>query len=253
MPKTMIESPMLDKNNPKPLYAQLEEILRSAILSHQWPPNHAIPSELELSKTYGVSRMTARSVVTQLVNDGLLRRVQGKGTFVVEQKIPTKSLAYMGIREQLERMGYQTTTRLLTFKQIEASQNLVEKLDIMQGDAVHFIERIRYIDGNPISLHRSYIPKALAPTLQSERLENDQLCVILQNEFNLKSAIVNETLESVLASIEEANLFMVDRTFPLLILEDVYKTAAGRAFEFTRVLFRGDKVKLSFDYSDRTR
>ena len=242
---------MLDKNNPKPLYAQLEEILRSSILGGEWQPNTAIPSELELSRTHGVSRMTARAVVTQLVNDGLLRRVQGKGTFVVEQKIPTKSLAYMGIREQLERMGYQTTTRLLTFKQIECSQNLAAKLDIMQGDLVHFIERIRYIDGSPISLHRSYIPKALAPTLKEDKLEHEQLCVILQNEFNLKSAIVNETLESVLSSPEEAQLFAITKTFPLLILEDIYKTSAGRAFEFTRVLFRGDKVKLSFDYFDK--
>ncbi len=242
---------MLDKNNPKPLYAQLEEILRSSILSGQWQPNTAIPSELELSRTYSVSRMTARSVVTQLVHDGLLRRVQGKGTFVVEQKIATKSLAYMGIREQLERMGYQTATRLLSFRQIECGRALAEKLDIMQGEPVHFIERIRSIGGSPISLHRSYIPRALAPTLRDDKLENEQLCVILRNEFNLKSAIVNETLESVVASPDEAQVFHVDRTFPLLILEDVYKTAAGRAFEFTRVLFRGDKVRLNFDYFDR--
>ncbi len=148
-------------------------------------------------------------------------------------------------------MGYQTATRLLSFRQIECGQALAEKLDIMQGDVVHFIERIRYIDGSPISLHRSYIPRALAPTLRDDKLENEQLCVILQNEFNLKSAIVNETLESVVASPDEAQLFLVNKTFPLLILEDIYKTAAGRAFEFTRVLFRGDKVKLNFDYFDK--
>ena len=240
---------MLEKNSPKPLYAQLEEILRAAILNGEWKPNHVIPSELELSRTYGVSRMTARAVVTQLVNDGLLRRVQGKGTFVIEQKIATKSLAYVGIREQLERIGYQIATKLLNFKQIEASQTLAATLDIMQGESVHFIERVRFIDGNPIGVHRSYIPKALAPTLKDDKLESEQLCVILQNEFNLKSATVTETLESTLASHEEAQLFKVNTTFPLLILEDVYKTAAGRVFEYTKVLFRGDKVKLNFDYT----
>lgn len=242
---------MLDKNSPKPLYAQLEEILRSSILSAEWEPDHAIPSELELSRTYGVSRMTARAVVTQLVNDGLLRRVQGKGTFVVGQKISTKSLAYMGIREQLERMGYQTATKLLTFKQIEAGQSLAATLDIMLGDPVHFIERVRFIDGCPISVHRSYIPKALTPTLKEDKLESEQLCVILRDEFNLESAMVAETLESVVASPEEAQRFKVNTTFPLLILEDVYRTAAGRVFEYTKVLFRGDKVKLSFDYTTK--
>lgn len=239
---------MLDKNSPKPLYAQLEEILRSSILGSIWEPNHAIPSEQELSRTYGVSRMTARSVVTQLVNDGLLRRVQGKGTFVVQHKIPTKSLAYMGIREQLERMGYQTTTKLLRHEMVSATPALAEKLDIIQGDQVHFIERARFIDGNPISLHRSYIPNALAPNLKEDKLETEQLCVILQNEFNLKSASVSETLESVVASPEEAQLFNVGKSFPLLLLEDVNKTSTGRVFEYTKVLFRGDKIKLSFDY-----
>lgn len=239
---------MLDKNSPKPLYVQLEEILRASIHDGEWAPNNAIPSELELSRTYGVSRMTARAVVTELVNDGLLRRVQGKGTFVVEQKIPTKSPAYMGIREQLERMGYHISTRLLSFRQFEASQHMAPILGVMQGDAVHCIERLRFIDDMPISLHRSYIPKVLTPTLSDEQLEREQLCVILQKEFNLKTAMVSETLESVLASPEEAQLFQVGKHFPLLMLEDINKTAAGRVFEFTRVLFRGDKVKLSFDY-----
>lgn len=239
---------MLDKNSPKPLYAQLEEILRSSILSSTWEPNHAIPSEHELSRTYGVSRMTARSVVTQLVNDGLLRRVQGKGTFVIPHKISTKSLAYMGIREQLERMGYRTTTKLLAFRQQPATQAIADILEIMQGDEVHFIERVRLIDDSPISLHRSYMPKALAPTLKEDKLETEQLCVILQNEFNLKSATVSETLESVIASTEEANLLNVGRSFPLLLLEDINKTHTGRVFEYTKVLFRGDKIRLNFDY-----
>lgn len=239
---------MLDKKSPKPLYAQLEGILRASILNGEWKPNQAIPSELELSRTHGVSRMTARAVVTQLVNDGLLRRVQGKGTFVIEKKIATKSLAYMGIREQLERMGYQIATRLLNFRQIEASQSLAAILNIMPGDVVHFIERLRIIDDGPISLHRSYIPKILTPTLRDDRLETEQLCVILQNEFNLKTAVVTETLESVQATSEEAQLFAVSKTFPLLLLTDINKTIAGRIFEFTKVLFRGDKVKLSFEY-----
>ena len=239
---------MLDKNSPKPLYAQLEEILRTSIYNSEWAPNHAIPSELELSRTYGVSRMTARAVVTQLVNEGLLRRVQGKGTFVVEKKIPTKSLAYMGIREQLERMGYQIATRLLSLRTIEAPPKLAAIFGIMQGDVLHFIERIRLIDDKPISFHRSYIPRALAPNLKNEKLESEQLCVILQNEFNLKSATVSETLESVMATPEEAHLFGVGKPFPLLMLEDINKTIAGRVFEYTQVLFRGDMIKLSFDY-----
>lgn len=117
---------VLDKNSPKPLYAQLEDILRTAILNKEWEVNHAIPSEIELSRMYSISRMTVRAVITQLVNEGMLYRVQGKGTFVAEPKISTKSLAYMGVREQLERMGYQTSTASSASKRSGRTRTLPE-------------------------------------------------------------------------------------------------------------------------------
>ena len=97
------EKNMLEKNSPKPLYQQLKDILVDAIDSEKWKANEKIPSENELSSIYGLSRMTVRSVLTDLVKEGLLYRVQGKGTFVAE-KIVTVSPSYIGIREQLEKM-----------------------------------------------------------------------------------------------------------------------------------------------------
>ena len=81
---------MLDRNDPKPLHQQLREILEDAIESGKWGPDEKIPSENELSSMYGLSRMTVRSVLTELVREGWLYRVQGKGTFVSE-KIETLS------------------------------------------------------------------------------------------------------------------------------------------------------------------
>lgn len=239
---------MLDRNNPKPLYAQLEDRLRSFILSGEWQANHAIPSENEMSRTYGLSRMTVRSVVTTLVNEGLLYRVQGKGTFVAEPKIATRSPAYLGVREQLEQMGYETTTRLITFGTINANAHIAAKLGIARDEEVYFIERVRSAGGRPISIHRSYLPSALCPTLADKALEGEQLCVIMEREYGFKTSTVSETLESVMASAADASLLQVEKGFPLLRLEDVNVTAAHQIFEYTTVLFRGDKIKLHFEY-----
>ncbi|MFZ3071349.1 MAG: GntR family transcriptional regulator [Anaerolineaceae bacterium] len=244
---------MLNKTSPKPLYEQLDEKVRSFIDKEEWEPNSPIPSENILSQTYNVSRTTVRKVLINLVNEGLLFRVQGKGTFVAEPKITAKSLAYMGVREQLERMGYKTTTKLISFKQVKADTRLNNIMDVKIGDELHFIERLRLIEGNPISLHRSYIPKVLAPTLTSERFEIEQLCVILQQEFDLKPTIVTETLESVQATKLESDLLDIERNYPLLMLEDINKTATGRVYEYTKVLFRGDKIKLNFEYREGVR
>ncbi len=239
---------MLDRNNPKPLYAQLEDLLRTSIMNGEWQVNHAIPSENELSKTYGLSRMTVRAVITMLVKEGLLYRVQGKGTFVSEPKISTRSPAYMGVREQLEQMGYEIRTRLVKFEKIPANNNIASALGITPGDTVTYIERIRYTGDQPISLHRSYIPVSLCPSLEEADLEGEQLCVIVERQFGYKTASVSESLESVPANAEEAELLQIDRGYPLLMLEDVNKSADGSIFEYTKVLFRGDKVKLHFEY-----
>ncbi|MDR1392497.1 MAG: GntR family transcriptional regulator [Bifidobacteriaceae bacterium] len=239
---------VLQKNSPKPLYMQLEELLRAEIVGGAYGPDGMIPSEVELSRQFEVSRMTARSVVTQLVNEGLLHRVQGKGTFVVTPKIEAKSLAYTGIREQLEAMGYSISTRLVEFQSIAADPPLARAFGLPIGEPLFFAKRLRSADGAPISLHLSYVPRALAPALEPDRLEHEQLCVILAEDYSLTQRRVVETLESTQATTAEGKLLGVERRFPLLLLTDAYTAANGRVFEYTKVLFRGDKIKLRFEY-----
>ena len=78
---------VLERESAVPLYVQLEQILHTRITSGEWAPNQRIPSENELNRIYGLSRMTVRGVLTKLVNDGLLLRVPGKGTYVAPPKI----------------------------------------------------------------------------------------------------------------------------------------------------------------------
>ncbi|MDR2348312.1 MAG: GntR family transcriptional regulator [Bifidobacteriaceae bacterium] len=241
-------SAVLDKDSPKPLYVQLEEVLRAELAAGTYGANHMIPSEVELSRRFGVSRMTARGVVTQLVREGLLHRVQGKGTFVVEPKIEARSLAYQGIREQLESMGYFTATKVLEFKRVKADPRLAGTFDVPEGEPLRFVKRVRSVEDGPISLHLSYIPEALCPGLTVDRMEEEQLCVILAGSYSLTAATVVETLESTQATAAEARALGVDRRFPLLLLTDSYRSVGGRVFEHSKVLFRGDKIKLRFEY-----
>lgn len=249
--KHMLErnSPVLDRNSPKPLYVQLEEILRLSIVSGEWEANQPILSENELSKVYGLSRMTVRSVITNLVNEGLLYRVQGKGTFVSAPKISTKSPAYQGVREQLEMQGYKIETVIIENLHIPPDNKVANILGIMRNEKIAFVKRVRFADGIPVSIHSSYMPVGLCPKIPTEELEKDQLCTILENRYGLRSASVSETLESVLASEEEAKLLMIEKGHPLLMLEDINRTQEGRVFEYTKIAYRGDKIKLIFDYS----
>jgi GntR family transcriptional regulator len=239
----------LDREASVPLYLQLAALLRGRIERGEWRAGQKIPSENELNRLYGVSRMTARQVLAQLVNEHLLYRVQGKGTFVAEPKISTRSPAYMGIREQLEGLGYAIATRVLTNALVPADDRVARVLRIMPGQRVHEIRRVRLLSGGePISLHVSYVPERLAPTMDDGDLVDRQLCEILESDHSLAMSKVSETLESTLATPQEAKDLEITRRTPLLLLTHEIADPTGRTFEYSRILFRGDKIRLQFHY-----
>lgn len=239
---------MLDKNSSTPLYIQLDDILRLHISNGDWKPQQLIPSENQLCKMYGISRMTVRSVITSLVNEGLLYRVQGKGTFVSAPKISAKSPAYVGIREQLEKQGFLIDTKLIELQVMPAGKNVGQILNIEASLEVYHIRRVRYADGKPVSIHESYIPRQFCESLCENDIEQEQLCHVLDEKYHLTAKKVHETLESVSASASEAKLLNISRGHPLLLLKEINYTATGQTFEYTKIVFRGDMIKIEFDY-----
>ena len=239
---------MLDRTSPIPLHVQMENILREKLDSGEWSPGQMIPSENELSALCGISRMTVRNVITKLVHEDLLERVPGKGTFVKPQKISANPLSYAGIREQLEKKGYEVSTKLISIEKETVSSNIAAHFSIPADTPFFVIKRLRYIKGVPLSLHVSYIPAILCPDLDQQSLEREQLCVILSQSYGLMPAKTTETLESVAATKEEAHLLSVQVGHPLLLLEDTILTQEDRVYEFSKVIFRGDKIRLHLSF-----
>lgn len=238
----------LDRSSAIPLYQQLGEILRSRIDAGEWAPNTKIPSEHELNREYGLSRMTVRQVLTSLVNEGLLFRVQGKGTYVAPGKISTKSPAYTGMRQQLEDAGYKTSTELVDATMEKADKHIANHLGIAVGDDVVSITRLRRVEGEPVSIHISHVPLALAPSLLDQDPASEQLCVILDRDYDLVMGQVEETLESTRASRWEGETLSINPGEPLLLLRQQVRTPSGIPFEYTRILLRGDRIRLSYSY-----
>ncbi len=239
---------MLDRGSAKPLHMQMEELIREHVETGVWVPGSLIPSENELSHQYGISRMTVRSVVTRLVQEGMLFRIPGKGTFVAEQKIEAKSLSYEGIREQLERLGYEVTTKLLSVQKNRGNKDVRSKLKLEDNAQVYVVRRLRAVKDMPLSLHTSYIPVILAPQLEKLNLVDEQLCSILSRSYGLNRERIFEELESVAATEEEATLLNIQPGHPLLLLQDTIVDPNGVPFEYAKVVFRGDKIKLKLEF-----
>lgn len=239
----------LNRSGPKPLYQQLEEIIKGKIETGNLLPHDMIPSENELKKEFDLSRTTVRNVITQLVGEGLLYRVPGKGTFVAEPKIPTRPMTLRGIREQLEEMGYETDTEVIEKKIIRPPAQVAAKLKIKTTDDVYFLERVRYANDEPLSLNRSYIPLKLSEGLLDMDVESMPLCDILEREYGLVLARGEETLESVQTDARDSGILGVKRGFHMLKLRYTMYTKENLPFEYSTVLFRGDRILLRFDFT----
>jgi GntR family transcriptional regulator len=239
---------ILDHQSAQPLHTQFETIIKNKIENEEWPINACIPSENELGRIYGISRMTVRSVLNRLVDAGRLYRVQGKGTFVSEPKIISSPLVRYGLREQLEQMGYETSTKLISFETISASKKFAKTLNVEEGKNIFLVKRLRYVKGEPLSYHISYIPARYFPDLNKQDLEHNQMCNVMEKQYNFTIQRRIETLEAVTASTEEAWILSVHPNFPLLLLENMVYTDGDLPLEYSRIVFRGDKIKIKLEY-----
>ena len=237
---------IMDPRSPKPLHVQLEEIIREKIKSGDWSEDSRIPSENELSREYGLSRMTVRSVILRLAQEGLLYRVPGKGTFVSVNKLLSRPLSHMGIREQLDKQGVESETRLIEARETEASLAVAARMGIPEGTEIFYILRVRSVKGSPLSLHMSYIPKQICPDMLTagHNFEVAQLCDILREDYGIEQDKMIETLEIVQADAMEAAHLGVRKNYPLIHVENVIYNADNVPMEYSSVLFRGDRIKL---------
>ena len=242
---------MLDRRSPTPLHQQLEELVKDKIGNEEWRPNEQIPSENELSATYGLSRMTTRAVISRLAAQGLVYRVPGKGTFVAEPKIANMAHLPIGIQRQLDARGIRSDIRLLNLTRLPAPGRPRKELNLAKDAPVWRVERLRTLNGEPLSIHLSFIPVALCPDLDTADLEHVQLRTVMEDEYRLRPSRVVESVETALASDRDAHLLSVPTGFTLLKFEDTSYTETGSPYEYCHVLFRGDKMKITFEFTVR--
>src|SRR5205823_4815861 len=140
------------RNSPLPRYYQLKEIMRERIRLGEWKPGDLIPSERELGETYGISRMTARQAITDLVNEGLFYREQGKGTFVSQHKITQQLIQLTGFTEDIRARGQRPGTKVLSAEMFPADEATAERLRISQGTLIFRLRRLRLADDEPLAI-----------------------------------------------------------------------------------------------------
>jgi GntR family transcriptional regulator len=238
----------VDHTSPLPYYAQVKEALRESIERGDWKPGQQIPGESELCVLFGVSRTVVRQALTELVFEGLIVRAKGKGTFVAESKI-TENLAQKltGFYEDMANRGLATVSRVLKQQISPASTRIAGYLEIPTGTSVIEIERLRFVQDEPLVLVSTYIPYARCPALLQADLSRQSLYVLMEREHGIVITRGKRAFEAVAATQREADLLRVERGAPLMLLDSVSCTDDGTPIEYFHALHRGDRSRFEAD------
>ncbi len=165
--ESLIENRKVDKSSRLPAYAQLADIIRDAISCGEFPPGRRLPSESALAKTNGVSAMTARQAVNVLMEEGLVRRIQGRGTYVCKVGISTGSFELSALTRVFSDKE-NLSVRIITAAASKTAGIEREMLGIAPNQQVILVERVILHRNTPFALHVSYTrfdPKS--PTIES--------------------------------------------------------------------------------------
>ncbi len=208
----------------------------------------AIPSERKLSTDLGVSRLTVRAALDDLVREGFLVRRHGSGTFVSEPKI-AQQLTLTSFSEDMRRRGMAPGSRTLELQTVSAGAALGRALNVSPNARVMQIVRLRLADAEPISVETLHVPAVLVPGLTRAQLEDSSFYELMERTYGIVIVAGMQTIEATVTNEEESRLLAVPPHSPALLFERTSRTAEDEIVEYVRSIYRGDRYRLVTELS----
>jgi GntR family transcriptional regulator len=235
----------VNKDSSVPIYSQVERIVMDLIDSGRLSAGQRAPSEREIAETLGISRMTARAAMSNLVADGYLYSVPGKGTFVSNPKMRQELLELTSFTEDMRNRGLKPGSRLLDIGVThQASEKIYRTLELPVGEDLIRIHRLRTADEEPMCLETSYLPRSYVPWLLEEDFESGSLYLGLESH-GIELVRAEEHLEATLVRETESELLTVPVGSPALLIERTTYTEGDRPIEYVKSLYRGDRYRFT--------
>ena len=227
----------LHADSASPLYRQLMQRLRADIASGVYPVHSRIPSEAELGESYQVSRVTVRKALAELTREGLLRRMQGKGTYVCAPRLKSNLREITSFHEACLMMGCTPGTKVISASVIHAEEETCQALALNDGEAVEIV-RLRTADGVPVMLETNCFARKYA-SLLDEELSGSLYRLLGQRGVEAASGVHEISLCH--ATAMQARLLEVEVGTALLQLDQVVYDQHGAPLHTSHQVIRGDR------------
>ena len=229
----------LYRNTMKPLYKQLKDALKQNITKGKYKPNDALPGERQLMEIYGVSRMTVRQAIAELVSEGVLYRRQGSGTYVNPKTSERLFLELYGLVEELSLSGYDTTIELIESNVQPAVDRVREELQLGEHESVFFYERLIKADGIPMLFTTSQIPHSISTLFDNININIAR--DVIYEHLELCGYHITDAIQRISAgypTVSEARYLECDPNSPVLVLHRTTYLSGGHPIIFTRAVYR---------------
>jgi len=232
---------MLNINSPIPLYHQLKTHLLGQIQAGVLKPGDRIPSEKELGEQFRVSRTTVRQATNDLINEGLLIRVHGKGTFVAQPRIKQYLAHLTSFTQDMLSQFHKPSSRILQFEIISAPGWVAKNLQIAENASVIVLKRVRLADNQPMAIETAYLPAPSFEPLLTVDMQTASLYQTLKEKFGIFPMRALQHIEAVSCPPEEASLLNVPRKSPVLHIFRTTFDQNNRPFETVESYYRSDR------------
>lgn len=232
---------MIDKMSVIPLYHQIEQDIKDKIKTNYYPVNEPIPSEIELIEQYNVSRMTVRLAIEELEKEGYVKKIQGKGTYVIKRKLTQELNTITSWSETLREQGMYPDVKILEIIELEASAEMAKKMSLKPKSKLYFIKRLKSVDNEPIGISQIYIVADIVPGIINDPLIKDSVYQVMESKYCIELAVASEVVEARGASKEEAALMKVEIGTPLITVKRLTSDAFGNTIELSEITSRADR------------
>jgi len=233
----------LDKNSYTPIYAQIQNQLLEIIRAGKLQPGDPLPSEEELSRIHGISRMTARQALQALKVKGFATRQKGRGTFVTRPKMEKDITHLSGFSAEMRTLGMKPSSRILVAETIAGTDDMTSRLALSTGAPVFRLFRLRLADNLPLALEESYLPVERFPGIQKIDFSRYSLYQTLREQYGIRFGVADEILEARAAGRRESELLEVPLRSSLLVISRVLWSVEGDPIETASSCYRGDRYR----------
>ncbi len=200
------------------LYLKLADTIRQQIVDGSFPANELLPSESEMVEKYSVSRVTVRQAIAVLVEENLVKRIQGRGSFVKEANFEQNMLGSHDLLHDLGDDGQPQSFRVFDYELVTPPKHFDNIFQLPPGEKVHSFRRLKFSDGLPVMLEYLLLPTLRLPDLDKKGIEVRWIAQILAEDYGIHIKRMRKTLQPIVIGSREARHLQVKpRSVGLLV------------------------------------